>query len=506
MSPWSVFSLRTLRGKLIVTSVLLVTGALALASGVFVVLMHGQEKQRALDHTVATAPIIHGEFLQRLLDGDSLSQLQEYVRGAAADHDVRILMFDYSGQVVQDTGGGLSGTQLDISESPEPPGPQHDSYRTWQLQGVAGEDSIVLVSPFPALTSRGQRISIPPPSDGAATDQGPTAAQELVPPYRLAVVVPEDTIARAWLHLLPWLALAAGIALPAAVGSAIVISRNITRPLSQLTAAADQMSRGAFDIDVSTDRADEVGQLSRSFSSMAQNVGETHSQMRELLANVSHDMRTPLTSILGFAQALRGGVITGEAESKHAGDVIYDEVSKLSERLDDLLFLSEIEAGQALVECEDVDLPALVSAAVERTAVGAEERSVAVTCDLPPDMHASVDRAKLERALENLLENARKFTPNGGDIHVRAFRDDDGQSCVEVANTATDIDAEELPRLFERFYRRDRARTGRSAGSGLGLTIARDLVELHGGRLEAHLVDGTVTFRMTLPPSPDLSA
>jgi signal transduction histidine kinase len=505
VSPLSVFSPRTLPGKLVATSVLLVIGALVLASGVFVALTHGQEKQRALDHTAATAPVIHGEFLQLLLDGGSLSQLQQYVHTAAAELDVRILMFDYSGVVVEDTGGGLSGTQLQIQESQPQgngaPGPsRNDYYRTWQLEG-GSEGSVELVAVFPPLTSRGQRIAIPPPNNAPASNPSQGATEELVAPYRLAIVVPEDTLARAWLHLLPWLALAAAIALPAAIASAIVISRNITRPLSKLTAAADQMAQGAFDIDVPGGRGDEVGQLSRAFSSMARNVGETQVQMRALLANVSHDMRTPLTSILGFAQALRGGVIKGEEQSKHAGDVIYDEVTKLSERLNDLLFLSEIEAGQALLQREDVDLSVLAAKAVERTTAGAAERNVAIGCDVTPGMHAFVDRAKLERVLENLLDNSRKFTPAGGEVRVRTFHDGEQQVCVEVANTATDIDAEELPRLFERFYRCDRARTGPSAGSGLGLPIARDLVELHGGRLEARVADSTITFLMTLPAS-----
>ena len=130
------------------------------------------------------------------------------------------------------------------------------------------------------------------------------------------------------------------------------------------------MAQGAFDIDVPVDRSDEVGHLSRAFSAMATNVGEAHVQMRTLVANVSHDMRTPLTSMLGFAQALRGGVIKGEAETKHAGEVIYDEVAKLSTRLDDLLFLSEIESGETLLQREDVDLDALVASVVERMTPG----------------------------------------------------------------------------------------------------------------------------------------
>lgn len=505
MSPLAAFHPRTLRGKLVSTSVLLVIGSLVLAGGIFVVLTHGQEKQRALDHTEATAPLIHGQFLQLLLNGDSLPQLQQYAIAAAAQYNERIVLFDYSGVVAEDTGGGLSGSQLNIPENSAPPSDvsppvRSDYYRTWQLEGGSG-GTVILAAVSPPLTSRGQRITIPPSSDSALA--GPSPSWTEVPPYRLAIVIPDDTYARAWLHVLPWLALAAIIALPVAIASAVVISRNITRPLSKLTVAADKMAKGAFDIDVPADRGDEVGQLSRAFSSMARDVGETQTQMRALLANVSHDMRTPLTSILGFAQALRGGVVQGEEESKHAGNVIYDEVTKLSERLNDLLFLSEIEAGQALVQREDVDLSALTAKAVERTTSKAAERNVSITCDMAPGVHAYVDRAKLERALENLLDNSRKFTPANGEVCVRAFNDGQQQVCIEVANTATDIEPEELPRLFNRFYRRDRARTGPSAGSGLGLPIARDLVELHGGKLEAYLEDSAITFRLTLPtPSP----
>ncbi|HUS83233.1 MAG TPA: HAMP domain-containing sensor histidine kinase [Dehalococcoidia bacterium] len=493
----SLFSFRTLHGKLIAASVLLVIGALVLASGVFVALTHGKEKQRALDHTTATAPQIHGEFLRHLLRGESKSQLQDYVREAAQENDVRIIMFDYSGIVVEDTAGELEGRQLQLpveSAVVARRGLARDPSDTWHTTD-AGGGSLTLVAPFPALIVGGQRISISP------GDQPPPDVPSggmLVPAYRIAMAVSEGTITRAWLDLLPWLALAAAAALPFAIGSAIVIARNITRPLSQLTVAADQMAQGTFDIDVPTERRDEVGQLSRAFSAMATNVGETHMKMRALVADVSHDMRTPLTSILGFAQALRGGVIKGEAESKHAGEVIYDEVAKLSERLNDLLFLSEIEAGQALLQREDVELSGLVAPAVERIR-SVDDRGITISCNLAPHVHILADRAKLERVVENLLDNARKFTPSGGDIEVSTYENDSGAVCLDVANTATDIEAEELPKLFERFYRRDAPRTGRTPGSGLGLPIARDLAELHGGTLQAHLADGMVVFRMTIP-------
>lgn len=493
-----LFSLRTLQGKLIAASMLLVIGALVLASGVFVALTHGKEKQRALDHTTATAPQIHSEFLRHLLSGESELQLQDYVRQAAQENDVRIVMFDYSGLVVQDTGGDLEGKQLELPAevSVGRRGISVASDQTWHMTD-AGGGSLTLVAPFPALIVGGQRISISPGDQPAPEIP---AGGMLVPAYRIAMAVSEGTVARAWLNLLPWLALAAVIALPFAVGSAIVIARNITRPLSKLTVAADRMAQGTFDIDVPTDRHDEVGQLSRAFSTMATNVGEAHMQMRALVANVSHDMRTPLTSILGFAQALRGGVIKGEAESKHAGDVIYDEVTKLSERLNDLLLLSEIEAGQALLQHEDVDVSGLVASAIERIS-GVEDRGITLSRDLAPGVRAFADRSKLERVIENVLDNARKFTPSGGDIRVRTFADGAGTACVEVANTITDVGAEDLPKLFERFYRRDPARTGKSAGSGLGLPIARELTELHGGMLGAHLADGMIVFRIAIPDS-----
>jgi signal transduction histidine kinase len=494
----SFFSPHTLQGKLIIAGVLLVIGSLILASGVFVFLTHGKEKQRALDHMTATAPQIHGEFLRHVLDGDSESQLQEYVREAAQENDIRIIMFDYSGLVVEDTGGNLLNQQLQLPPESSSLGPREAGApsETWHTTDSSGA-GLTLVAPFPALSLGGQRVQVS--SGDQPAPSGPDAGT-VIPAYRIAMAVSENTIARAWLDLLPWLALAAIIAMPFAVGSAIVVARNITRPLSKLTVAADQMAQGRFDIDVPARRHDEVGQLSRAFSTMATNVGETHMQMRALVANVSHDMRTPLTSILGFAQALRGGVVKGEEESKHAGDVIYDEVTKLSERLNDLLLLSEIEAGQALLQREDVDLNALVASAMER--VGRfDERNITISHEFGPDVHAQADRTKLERVVENLLDNARKFTPPGGEVRIRTSTED-GKACVELANTVSDFDPEELPKLFERFYRRDLARSGRVAGSGLGLPIARDLTELHGGTLDARPDGDMIAFTMRVPTNP----
>jgi signal transduction histidine kinase len=261
------------------------------------------------------------------------------------------------------------------------------------------------------------------------------------------------------------------------------------------------MAQGTFDIDISVKRRDEVGQLARSFSSMATRVGDAYQEMRTLVASVSHDVKTPLTSILGFAQALRAGVVQGEAESKRVGGVIYEEAERLASRLNDLVYLSELESGQAVLQRDEVDLEALVDSILTRMTSVAERKGVGVSTVLAKDIILSADRAKLERTLENLLDNAFKFTPAGGEVRVHTFLDlgQPEQACIEVGNTAPDVEPEELPRLFERFYRRDRAGTGRSAGTGLGLTIARDLVQLHGGTLEASLRDGEMVLTVKMP-------
>jgi signal transduction histidine kinase len=480
-------ALNSLQFKLILAFVSLVVAALFLSGLVFVLLTRDEEEQSALDHSVAAAPEIYVGFLQRTLLGYSLTELESYVRQAADQSDVRILMFDESGLVIVDTKGDLTGEQLAFSFGGRA-GPEllpGQRYQEWRPEEGSPASDLILVAP-----SQGQL-----PIEGAPRGQ----AFDL--PYRLVVAVREASIARAWLGLLPGLAIAAAIALPVAIVLAVLIAQYVTRPLSRLTAAAHQMAEGTFDVDLPGERGDEVGELTEAFSGMATRVGETYQQMRMLVANVSHDIRTPLSSILGFAQALRSGVVQGETESRRVGEVIHEEAERLVNRLNDLIYLSELESGQTVVQREQTDLQSLLNGMVERLKVAAETQDVAVSADVAGGLIVSADRAKLERAFENLLENARKFTPAGGEVRVRAFVGDgsQGQVWIEVANTAPGMEEEELPRLFERFYRRDRAGIRRSAGTGLGLPIARDLIELHGGTLEASLRDGEITLTAKLP-------
>ncbi len=481
-------ALFSLQAKLIAAFVVVVLVALVLAGGIFVATRRDEQERQALDHAFAASPAIYGEFIFREIQGLPVETLAEFSSAAADEYDVHLLLVNSTtGEIAFDSNERLTGKELalpqDVDVAANPLLPSRP-YVSWRPAADTPGDDLVLVT-----TGRG----------GLERFRGfPRRAE----PYSLILAVPEGTVTRAWLSLVPSLGIAAAIALPVAVLLALLIARYVTLPLQQLTLASQRMAEGSYDVSVSVDRDDEVGRLAQAFSTMARRVGEAHGQMRALVANVSQDLKTPLTSIIGFAQALRDGGAQDEAEVRRMGAVIHEEAQRLSARLNDLLYLSELESGQTLLQRDEIDLRRLLETAVDRIEPDATARGVRLAVDVPEGVSVSADGAKLERAFENLLDNARKYTPDRGWIRVRATPQNgaSGGVAVEVANTA-DVSPEEVPRLFERFYRRERSRAqaGGASGSGLGLPIARDLIELHGGTLDASARDGEIVFTAKLP-------
>jgi signal transduction histidine kinase len=475
-----------LQFKLILAFSLIVIVALVLAGGVFVAVQRGEAKDRALDHVVAASPPIYTDFTVLQRRDEPPETIAEYVDAAASQLDLRILVVSRTdGTIMHDTDDDLTGEEITVPRGVElERASKVQPYVSWNPPDGTPGDRLVFVT---ALRTNGHRGGLVP-----------STADE---PYWMLLAIQEDTVATAWRAVLPQLGLAAAIALPIAVVLAMLLANYISRPLQQLTTASQRVAEGNYDVHVAINRRDEVGRLAKSFSTMAQRVGETHSQMRALIANVSHDLKTPLTSILGFSQALRDSRSESD-DARHMGDVIHNEANRLNARLNDLLYLAELESGQTVVQHDEIDMRRLVETSVERIEDDVRQRGVDLNVELT-EATVSGDGPKLERAVENLLDNARKYTPGGGEIDVRLSPNGQGVK-VEIANTAGDVSEDELPRLFERFYRRERARTGTSArgGSGLGLAIARDLVEMHGGALDAGLHDGQLAFTMTLPAAP----
>jgi len=227
--------------------------------------------------------------------------------------------------------------------------------------------------------------------------------------------------------------------------------------------------------------------------------------MRDLLANVAHELKTPLTSIQGFSQALIEAAVHSTEEYERAGRIINDEAERMRRLVEDLLYLSQIESGQVRMEHEPVNVRALLYNCLERIVRRAQEAGLELKLlagdALPPVIG---DERRLEQVVTNLLDNALRYTPRGGQIRLQA-RFQQGKIEVSVQNTGSYIPPEDLKRVFERFYRVDRARSGRNGG--LGLSIVAEIVAAHGGQVQAlSSVDEGTEFRFTLPVAAPIGA
>ncbi len=220
---------------------------------------------------------------------------------------------------------------------------------------------------------------------------------------------------------------------------------------------------------------------------------------RELTANVSHELRTPLTSIKGFVETLLNGAVKDEAACRRFLTIIDSETDRLVKLVDDLLDLSRLESKGVTLELRPVNLGDLVVHTVDKLRPLAEESKLVLIHSGPPDVIVTADSDRLEQVLTNLIDNALKYTPPGGRVEVQILPNEQ-EVTVAVKDTGRGIPPDDLPHIFERFYRADRSRTRGSGGTGLGLAIAKHIVEAHGGHIgvRSRLDEGT-TFMFTLP-------
>lgn len=276
---------------------------------------------------------------------------------------------------------------------------------------------------------------------------------------------------------------------------------SISRPLIRITAATEQMAEGRYDTRVPARGNGEIARLATSFNVMAQQVQQTNRVLKDFVANVSHDLRTPLTMITGFSQALLDGT-AGPDKSDESAQVIHDEAVKMQHMVDDLLQLTRLESGLFAFSRKAVEVQPFVQSVIDRiTRAHGTEQVATIENRVPARLPSiDVDREQIERALRNLLDNALQYTPARG--HVRVTARLFGREWVEigVADTGIGIPGQDVARIFERFYRSDKSRERVHGHSGLGLAIVREIVERHGGRIEVDSVPGKgSTFRFTVP-------
>ncbi len=293
------------------------------------------------------------------------------------------------------------------------------------------------------------------------------------------------------------LLIAALIAGLAAVLFTLALSRRIVGPIEALTAAARKMEKGDLTQRVEVQSGDEVGELAQAFNSMADGLARLEQLRRNMVTDVAHELRTPLSNIRGYLEALQDGVVTLSPELI---DSVHEEVMLLNRLVDDLQELALADAGQLKLVRRPVALTELVGQVVSLLQSQATPKGITIKTDLPPDLPTvDADPSRVGQIIRNLLTNALTYTPPGGEITVLA-RDAGSEIEVSVRDTGVGIAPEHLPYVFERFYRADRSRTRTTGGAGLGLAIVKQLVEAHGGHV---WVESTVgkgsTFTFTLP-------
>ena len=289
------------------------------------------------------------------------------------------------------------------------------------------------------------------------------------------------------------------MAVAIAVAITFFLSRRILAPVKALTSAAKRLGRGDFSQRVQVKDRSELGELGRAFNAMTSDLERTEKLRRNMVADVAHELRTPLSNVRGYLEAIRDGVITPDANTIRS---LSEEAMLLSRLVDDLQDLALAEAGELKLVCQIEDVSELVNQTVATVQAQAMAKGLSVSIDLsdrlPP---VNIDYHRISQVLRNLLENAVAHTAKGGAITVAAKQQDNWVE-VSVTDTGEGIPADDLPNIFERFYRVDKSRTRATGGSGLGLTIAKRLVEAHGGKIkvQSELGKGSC-FSFTIPVS-----
>ncbi len=263
---------------------------------------------------------------------------------------------------------------------------------------------------------------------------------------------------------------------------AALLIRQITRPLTALSLASRRIAQGDLTARVPVYRRDELGQVASTFNQMVAALQSQENLRRQLVADVAHELRTPLSGIQGTVEALQDGVFPLTPENLTP---IHQQVTMLNRLVEDLRTLAQAESGQLTLEREPLSLEELAAAQVAAHLPRAQQEGVELRLHVSgPLPLVWGDGQRLAQVLGNLLANALRHTPSGGQVQVRLRPAGDGVE-LAVLDTGEGIPAPDLPHIFDRFYRGDRSRSRATGGSGLGLSIARQLVEAHGGRIWA---------------------
>jgi len=277
----------------------------------------------------------------------------------------------------------------------------------------------------------------------------------------------------------------------------VILSRTLTRPIRELTRATHAVSEGDLSQQVPVRSKDELGELAQAFNKMSAELSRSVNARKQMTADIAHELRTPLSLILGHAEAVHDGVLPPTRENF---EIIREEATRLEHLVNDLRTLSLADAGELSIQLQIIEPQKLVNEVASLYQYQAQRKNITFELDIAPALPMiEVDPGRMTQVLTNILDNAMRHTPQGGRITLAAA---ESNKMVElsVQNTGTGLNIEDINRIFERLYRADPSRQREDGGSGLGLAIAKSIVQAHGGQISAESEPGAgLKVRIRLP-------
>ena len=315
----------------------------------------------------------------------------------------------------------------------------------------------------------------------------------LMEKYHISPEPAHEMFVNAVHRYLIWACLAALIL---AVGLSFFMMRRVLAPLTRMTQITQKIAAGNFSAQVPIRSRDEVGRLAQAFNRMAASLKKLESLRRSLMIDVAHELRTPLTNIRGYLEALNDGVLP---PSNETFTLLQTETMRLVQLVEDVLRLARADAAQNALNVEDVDLCMAIHKAIEPFAHAFDQKELTVELQLPSEsVVIAADPHRIARVLRNLTDNVARYTPGKGNVHIGVVAGSD-LTRIDYINTVQELVPEDLPFLFERFYRGEKSRSRQHGGAGIGLAIVKELVEAHGGSVDARLEHGSIHISLTLP-------
>ncbi len=464
-----------------VAHVILIVCAFAIAGGVFYYQMSNyalaakqSELHTTVDSLAAQTQLLEGEYSEEFRKFYMLS-----ISRLAKEDDITILVTNSQGAV--EFIAGPDGKVLDKPGYMIAPGAarqirQNDNYAEVGSVGVFTEASSYAVGTS-VRDSNGELLAM------------------------VFVATQDEAVAGMIRHSTQTLVLILLVTLAVALLISFFISQHMIRPLWVIAAAAKEFAGGNFEVRVPEDnRCYEIDELAVSFNNMARDLDQLEELTRGFISNVSHEFKTPMTTIGGFVDGMIDGTIPPEQHDKYL-KVIAEETRRLSRMVNRMLDAAKIQSGELLLAPAPFDFTEMTSQIILSFEQKIEKKNLEVECELGDRLTVMGDRDHLYRVVYNLVDNAVKFIDDGGKLSLKAK--EEGTFCeFSISNTGVGISEEDLPHVFDRFYKADRSRSMDKTGAGLGLYIVKNIINLHGGEISVRSGGGETEFSFTLPLAP----